>query len=310
MHFDNQVDNQMGNKEKYLKEDNYKESWKDWFLIPAIAVPILFIIVIFFTKKPQHEWYDISAAGTVGDALGGITAPFINLLAAILVYVAFKAQVRANKIQFDSLKRDRADAINQKLSQQLTELYKQAGEEFNDLEYSRYGVSVYDIVKAKVLVKNTKTEDLEKNYKDETFFKWRALSQAQSDSDTFNDPNLRYKQGKTTVHFTPFNKIIYYENQDYLNDQIVKLIDTILLYFKLLDNDKLEDKAYHRSRIISFIGTKFRNQIKVRYDKIIEGEKEIRTEGIKKEGVKVDLKANTKIIAFIEKYNSLVAEDS
>jgi len=39
--------------------------------------------------------------GEIGDTIGGITAPFVNLLAAYLVYKSFTAQIRANAQQRD-----------------------------------------------------------------------------------------------------------------------------------------------------------------------------------------------------------------
>ena len=46
----------------------------------------------------QHYWgVSFYETGQIGDTIGGITAPFIGFLAAILVYLAFKAQIDANK---------------------------------------------------------------------------------------------------------------------------------------------------------------------------------------------------------------------
>ncbi len=53
---------------------------------PLLSLPSFFGIFNFSNK------------GQIGDAIGGITAPFINGLAAILVFLAFKAQIEANKI--------------------------------------------------------------------------------------------------------------------------------------------------------------------------------------------------------------------
>lgn len=40
----------------------------------------------------------------IGNAFGGITAPFLNLLSATLLYMALKEQINANKIQDKALK--------------------------------------------------------------------------------------------------------------------------------------------------------------------------------------------------------------
>lgn len=111
---------------------NWQIIWKDWILIPVIAVPILFSIVILFTRKPLFDWYDVSVGGTVGDAIGGITAPFINLLGAILVYVAFKAQNRANRAQWIAIEREsRVETFRQ-----IEALLQEVSKEVDSLELS------------------------------------------------------------------------------------------------------------------------------------------------------------------------------
>lgn len=58
-------------------------------VVIIIAVP--HIIVATFPEK-------FLGTGQMGDTLGGLTAPFIGLFSAILVYVAFKEQVKSNEL--------------------------------------------------------------------------------------------------------------------------------------------------------------------------------------------------------------------
>lgn len=44
--------------------------------------------------------------GVTGDFLGGVASPFIGLVSAILVYLSFQQQIRANKIQAEALKQE------------------------------------------------------------------------------------------------------------------------------------------------------------------------------------------------------------
>ena len=48
----------------------------------------------------RHNFFGFSfdKTGPIGDTIGGITAPFVGLLAAFLVYKSFMAQLEANKI--------------------------------------------------------------------------------------------------------------------------------------------------------------------------------------------------------------------
>ncbi len=65
-------------------------------LIAFIAVVII-STPILFTQNALNDLFDFSETGQIGDTIGGITSPFINLLAAWLIYKSFMAQVKANK---------------------------------------------------------------------------------------------------------------------------------------------------------------------------------------------------------------------
>jgi hypothetical protein len=49
---------------------------------------------------------DFVAGGTVGDTIGGLTAPIINLISVILIYLSFKQQFNANEIQKQALQNE------------------------------------------------------------------------------------------------------------------------------------------------------------------------------------------------------------
>jgi hypothetical protein len=59
---------------------------------------VILIIPPILTTSYFFEMFDFSDTGQIGDTLGGITAPFINGIAAILVFIAFKEQVKANDL--------------------------------------------------------------------------------------------------------------------------------------------------------------------------------------------------------------------
>ncbi len=65
-----------------------------WFFSIILLIPLVITL-------------SIDEPGQIGDIFGGMTAPFINLLAAILVYISFNEQRKANKQQWRALKEDR-----------------------------------------------------------------------------------------------------------------------------------------------------------------------------------------------------------
>jgi len=56
-----------------------------------------------FTRPAFLSSWNFSDTGQIGDTIGGITAPIINLIGAILVYISFRAQIEANRIQAKAL---------------------------------------------------------------------------------------------------------------------------------------------------------------------------------------------------------------
>ena len=64
----------------------------------SFAVIILFLPIVL-TRAAILSIFDFSYTGEIGDTIGGITAPFVGLVSAYLIYKAFTVQVEANKIQ-------------------------------------------------------------------------------------------------------------------------------------------------------------------------------------------------------------------
>ncbi|AXT49692.1 hypothetical protein D1818_02220 [Aquimarina sp. BL5] len=77
-----------------FKIENYTTS--QFFLLILLIILIIPPLASYFPL--MFDFYDFSNTGGIGDTIGGITAPFINGLAAILVFLAFKAQIKANEI--------------------------------------------------------------------------------------------------------------------------------------------------------------------------------------------------------------------
>lgn len=78
------------------------------YLLPVLGFVIILFLAVYFISRPAF-WtiWDLSNTGSIGDALNGITAPFIGTLGAVLVYMSFRQQLRANEIQFKALRDQR-----------------------------------------------------------------------------------------------------------------------------------------------------------------------------------------------------------
>ena len=67
---------------------------------------ILFLAVYSFTRPAVWDDLDFSTTGQIGDTIGGIAAPIIGLIGAVLVYMSFNVQNEANKLQRKALEQE------------------------------------------------------------------------------------------------------------------------------------------------------------------------------------------------------------
>jgi len=98
-------------KDQILIEINKLDKNVKWIL--WIGAPILILMPILTT---QFDWlFDFTHTGSIGDTIGGVTAPVIGVVSALLIYFSFRAQIAANRIiinQMNSqvlLERERRD---------------------------------------------------------------------------------------------------------------------------------------------------------------------------------------------------------
>lgn len=121
---------EMSQTAKNLTNKNYDHGRSDIIQLIILLLLIILIVPFLFTL-PVFNVYKSETGGTaeIGDTIGGLTAPFINGIGAILVYLAFKQQVKAT-IQTRNL-----------------ELYKIINDRINWLKSDHYDiVSIENII--------------------------------------------------------------------------------------------------------------------------------------------------------------------
>ncbi len=73
-----------------------------------VAIPIMIILISpFLVTRDWLGWIDFRATGQIGDTIGGITAPLVGLIAALLVYIGFREQYKANVSQWAALEEEK-----------------------------------------------------------------------------------------------------------------------------------------------------------------------------------------------------------
>ena len=70
---------------------------KKWWLL-IIAIIAIACTPRLFTLPARWGWADFSATGDIGSTIGGITAPFVGLIGAILLYITFREQRKNNSL--------------------------------------------------------------------------------------------------------------------------------------------------------------------------------------------------------------------
>ncbi len=76
-------------------------------LIPLLLLMILFLFFPYWFTTRSWFGIDFSDSGPVGDTIGGILGPFIGIAAAILTFLAFWVQFKANEQQKNDLQIER-----------------------------------------------------------------------------------------------------------------------------------------------------------------------------------------------------------
>ncbi len=99
------------NKSKNKKSQDEQEWFYNpnkvkWLLITGLI--LVMVMPFLLTRTVIFDWLNFSTTGQIGDTIGGITSPIIGLLGAWFVYLSFRAQTKANEIQFNAL-RDQID---------------------------------------------------------------------------------------------------------------------------------------------------------------------------------------------------------
>jgi len=108
---------------------------KNNFVILILGIILIFISLYIFTRPAIFSAWDFSSTGQIGDTIGGITGPIINLIGAFLVYTSFQAQIRANKIQSDALADEKSRLNTESIYQKQVSQFEDIKLRLTELEF-------------------------------------------------------------------------------------------------------------------------------------------------------------------------------
>lgn len=101
-------------------------------IVIFIGIPLIFVSLYIFTRPASSEIWDFSNTGSIGDTIGGITAPIIGLIGTVLLIYTFREQYIANKRQDDLLKNIELQKIFERHLMLLDDLEKK----LKDIEFT------------------------------------------------------------------------------------------------------------------------------------------------------------------------------
>ena len=172
-----------------------------------------------------RDWSGISfmKTGPIGDTIGGITAPISGLLGAYLVFLALKAQVKANEIIQDQIRVQKSDEL-------LMEIYKHLKERIDDFNYEiKYRRKINGKEVESRIIQHRGSTGIVKFLEDKTSLSRRGKPFIQASPELSTILSVLYILNQL------LNKIKAYKNQKYDTELIVLLV-SFLYSHQIWDN--------------------------------------------------------------------------
>ncbi len=101
-------------------------------LMALVVGPAILVLPAIFPAL------DFSTTGQIGDTIGGLTAPIVNTMGAILVYFAFKAQVKANNLLQTQIEEQKLNRKEDNESETLFEIYGYLVEAIDNFQFAGF----------------------------------------------------------------------------------------------------------------------------------------------------------------------------
>ncbi len=108
---------------------------KSPLLILILGVLIAILAPVMLTIASHFKIFDFSNSGQIGDTIGGLTSPIINVVSAIIIYYSFNEQLKANQIQIKALDEERNRFNEEKEFNYISQLLMELERKIENFEY-------------------------------------------------------------------------------------------------------------------------------------------------------------------------------
>ncbi|MBL0117531.1 MAG: hypothetical protein IPP89_00740 [Saprospiraceae bacterium] len=230
-----------------------------WTLLTFVA-PLIFSLPTFYKLFGLAD-----NPANIGDAIGGITSPIIGFMGAVLVYLAFRSQIRANEEIRDQFK-------YQSLNSYINDQVKIVREDIQSMNYST-------ITKKSSSVKGSAVEI-------ERFEAKGSMAIANIVRSTLKDHICTYQHNLYATEFT----------------LIISILERILNLFSEIESAQLADKKYLFSQVSNTYAFLLRPHFRRYTRHILEGNKICKKHGKSYHKIVID---SFSLIDKIEKFITL-----
>lgn len=101
-----------------------------------VGIVLVVLSPIVFTGTSCWSRFDFRNTGQIGDTIGGLTAPIVNLIGAILVYYALRAQIEANRIIQNQINDQKKDEVDRKKLTYIGEKVNMVRNDINEFTFT------------------------------------------------------------------------------------------------------------------------------------------------------------------------------
>lgn len=109
--------------------------WAKLLLITGVLV--ILTVPFILTRSSLSTSLNFTQTGQIGDTIGGITTPFLSLIGATLLFLALRAQIKANELIQVQITLDRKDRTDDIETQNLNQLYSYLKDSIEGFQFTQ-----------------------------------------------------------------------------------------------------------------------------------------------------------------------------
>ncbi len=237
----------MSNNEEKLEITYFDKYFRGILVFFFLLIIGICCLPFFFTNYLLSDKLDFSTTGEIGDTLGGIMGPFVAILAAILTFLAFWAQFKANQLQINIFAKQK-EQFDKQLEEQKIQFNLQLQSQKNTEKLERFENKYYELVRFhRSNMAEIKIED--KIFSRECFIQMYSEFKYCYDISSKCLKSFSFKDQISKTDLTIFSyKIcflglsVFFEEQNQLSEIEKKLFETVKVHLEELHkNCKLQE---------------------------------------------------------------------